>query len=672
MYCRKKTMEENTKSPLEKGHEALEKLIEVCRDAGDFNRDLLMRIVKDNSDTEYGHQHGFDSVQSVKDYKRTVPFTEFSDYVESIKRMLKGEKNILTVYPIVHYALSSGSVGEPKKIPVSEETLKLYGAYTSNIALALIDDYYMQKENRHIHAGKKICTSVVNVTKAEDGINVSMISSAMYNAAKTAMCQVLAGPEETLYSNYQMDFRYLKSFYALKERNVTNIVAPYTTTVYDLLHFIEENWIQLVEDIREGVLSKDADIVPEIRQKLQEELQPDPERADELEKIFQEGFDTPILRRLWPNMDYINAIGSGGFVSYTNKIRRYSGDVPMCFANYACSEAMMAVVTQVESFDYTLIPMGAYFEFIPAQISDADPAELMEKTLDMDELEVGKEYEIILTNLSGFYRYRLGDVIRVTGFEGKSPEVCFSYRRSQLISIDSEKTTEPQIEYAVEQFVKESGIAVVSYSLYGDRDVTPGRYIVFLEPERYVGRAAAAKGRDILEKYLCEANEEYADRVKEMILAPLELKFLEKDSYLLYRDVMIRKGGSESQLKPVHILDTDFKKDFFFALVDEGYDEFRIEKKKKGTLFVVKVTGRIDALTAPEFEQALMDEQGRNCSYLIDLTDTEYISSTGLRVLVKLLDYVGDGGCIYLKNPTDMVRDVLNKTGVSSLMKITS
>ncbi len=64
-------------------------------------------------------------------------------------------------------------------------------------------------------------------------------------------------------------------------------------------------------------------------------------------------------------MQGLYAIGSGGFVSYTEKIRRYSGDIPMCFANYSCSEAMIAVVTEVESFDYTLIPMGAYYEFLP-------------------------------------------------------------------------------------------------------------------------------------------------------------------------------------------------------------------------------------------------------------------------------------------------------------------
>ncbi len=48
----------------------------------------------------------------------------------------------------------------------------------------------------------------------------------------------------------------------------------------------------------------------------------------------------------------------------------------------------------------------------------------------MDELEVGKEYELIVTNLSGFYRYRLGDVIRVTGYHNECPMLVFSYRKA--------------------------------------------------------------------------------------------------------------------------------------------------------------------------------------------------------------------------------------------------
>ena len=75
---------------------------------------------------------------------------------------------------------------------------------------------------------------------------------------------------------------------------------------------------------------------------------------------------------------------------------------------------------------FVLIPDGGFYEFIPARDSYAG------RTLTIDELEVGENYEIIVTNLSGFYRYRLQDVIRVTGFYNETPLVRFVYRKNQL------------------------------------------------------------------------------------------------------------------------------------------------------------------------------------------------------------------------------------------------
>ena len=82
-----------------------------------------------------------------------------------------------------------------------------------------------------------------------------------------------------------------------------------------------------------------------------------------------------------------------------------------------------------------LLPFGGFYEFIPME--DGAP----DTPLPMERLEAGKEYELVVTNLSGFYRYRLGDVIRVTGFHNECPMVVFSYRKNQLISMYGEKVT---------------------------------------------------------------------------------------------------------------------------------------------------------------------------------------------------------------------------------------
>lgn len=65
----------------------------------------------------------------------------------------------------------------------------------------------------------------------------------------------------------------------------------------------------------------------------------------------------------------------------------------------------------------------------------------------MDQLEPGKKYEILLTNLSGFYRYKLKDVIEVVGYHNEAPLIRFAYRKNQLINLAGEKITEGDLAH---------------------------------------------------------------------------------------------------------------------------------------------------------------------------------------------------------------------------------
>lgn len=555
-------------SPTEAGRAALAVLKENCAHAAEFSDKLLTKILRDNENTEYGAAHDFSKIHSVEDFKNKIPFTEYDDYAEGIERMMRGEKNILTVYPIVHYALTSGSVGNPKRIPVSAQTMELYAQYTSNVATALASDYIRAHEHREMKNGKRIITAVVSQTKVADGTPCGSISGAMYMKVKDVMKNLVASPEEVLYTTEKMDFKYLKSFYALKEPNVTCMVAPFTTALYDLMHYIELNWENLINDIRLGRLGEDVNIPDELREKYNSGLTPDPQRADELRAIFEQGFDEPFVPKVWKNMEYINAVGAGGFVVYTNKLRRYTGGIPMTFCNYGASEAMMGVVTEVESMDYTLIPQGGYYEFLPVD-AEGDETELMTQTLKLNELKVGEDYEIIITNFSGFYRYRIGDVVTVKGYEGQSPKICFKYRKNQMISIAGEKTNDSAVQYAVDEFSKAVDMPVNDYSIYADTDVNPGRYVMFIEPHEHLPKERHEEYRDIIEEKLSIANPSFGAKVKEGILAPTVLKFVQQETYVLYRDLMIMKGTSENQIKPVRVIDNLFKEKYFFKLVDE-------------------------------------------------------------------------------------------------------
>lgn len=109
------------------GRKALRILESNSKKPRTHNQDLLFKLLKDNADTEYGKKYGFGEISTVEEYKRRVPFSTYDDYAPYIERMIgNDEKNLITAYSIDHYAVSSGSVGVPKRIPVSRETLDQY------------------------------------------------------------------------------------------------------------------------------------------------------------------------------------------------------------------------------------------------------------------------------------------------------------------------------------------------------------------------------------------------------------------------------------------------------------------------------------------------------------------------------------------------------------------
>ena len=216
-----------------------------------------------------------------------------------------------------------------------------------------------------------------------------------------------------------------------------------------------------------------------------------------------------------------------------------------------------------------MIPESGYYEFIPENEMGLPEEELVERTLSIADLVPGKNYELVVTNLSGFYRYRIGDVVTVTGFQGESPVISFAYRRNQMLNVAGEKTNEQHVQQAVDRLTEETGINVVEWTVHADYDVTPPRYTVFIEADPQIDPDMKPVVRDTLEKGLAEENSYYAEYIEDGHLGPMELVVLQPQTYDLYHDLLIYKGASPNQLKPAHVIDDQQKKSFFFALEDK-------------------------------------------------------------------------------------------------------
>ncbi|MCR5340061.1 MAG: STAS domain-containing protein [Saccharofermentans sp.] len=91
---------------------------------------------------------------------------------------------------------------------------------------------------------------------------------------------------------------------------------------------------------------------------------------------------------------------------------------------------------------------------------------------------------------------------------------------------------------------------------------------------------------------------------------------------------------------------------------------------KDNEKLTVEVSGRLDTLTAPEFESKVEPQLSGIKELVVDLKDLEYISSAGLRVLMGFVKIMQDQGEMKVINPNEVVMDVFSLTGFDSILNI--
>ena len=95
-----------------------------------------------------------------------------------------------------------------------------------------------------------------------------------------------------------------------------------------------------------------------------------------------------------------------------------------------------------------------------------------------------------------------------------------------------------------------------------------------------------------------------------------------------------------------------------------------IDKNADGNKLVVKVSGRLDTMTAPELEKELRESLSGITELVLDFADLEYISAAGLRVVLGAQKTMNSQGTMVVKNLTEEVRDVFDITGFTDILTI--
>ena len=257
----------------------------------------------------------------------------------------------------------------------------------------------------------------------------------------------------------------------------------------------------------------------------------------------------------------IKGIMSGGLDSevYRDRIKELWGRYPLDV--YAATEFGI-LATQTWDYDsMTFIPNLNFLEFIPEEEHLKWQMDLsyQPKTVLLNELKAGENYEIVITNFHGgaMIRYRAGDMIRITSLRNEKlgieiPQMVFERRVDGLIDFVVVRLTEKQIWQAIE----DTGIPYEDWIAYKE----PGESLLKLYIEFKDGSAVdkEALAKEMTERLLHSDDDEYTtstahDDLEDMVNFRVEITSLPQGSFAQYTAQKRAEGADLAHLKPSHL-----------------------------------------------------------------------------------------------------------------------
>nr|GLL23735.1 probable indole-3-acetic acid-amido synthetase GH3.1 [Ipomoea trifida] len=546
----------------EKDAKALQFIEDMTRNADSVQERVCAEILSRNSQTEYLQRFGLNGATDRETFKAKVPVVTYEDLQPEIQRIANGDRSpILSSHPISEFLTSSGtSAGERKLMPTIKEELDRRQLLYS--LLMPVMNLYVPGLNK----GKGLYFMFVkSETKTPGGLVARPVLTSYYKSEhfKTRPYDpynVYTSPNEAILCPDSFQSMYTQMLCGLYEREqVLRLGAIFASGLLRAIRFLQLHWAQLSNDIRTGTLSPHV-TDPAICECMTRVMRPDPELAEFIVRECSKENWEGIITRIWPGTKYLDVIVTGAMAQYIPTLDYYSGGLPMACTMYASSECYFGLnlnpMCKPSEVSYTIMPNMGYFEFLPHdQNSDGFTRDSPPRLVDLVDVEVGKEYELVITTYAGLCRYRVGDILRVTGFHNSAPQFHFVRRKNVLLSIDSDKTDEAELQGAVEnasELLTEFNTSVVEYTSYADANTIPGHYVIYWE--LLMKDPAHSPSKEVLDQ-CCLAMEDSLNsvyrqgRVECNSIGPLEIRVVKSGTFEELMDYAISRGASINQYK---------------------------------------------------------------------------------------------------------------------------
>eukprot|EP00092_Neocalanus_flemingeri_P101973 GFUD01130399.1.p1 GENE.GFUD01130399.1~~GFUD01130399.1.p1 ORF type:complete len:372 (-),score=53.99 GFUD01130399.1:682-1752(-) len=278
------------------GFVSFRQLVKQSKDVRQTQAEFLLEQITKNKHTQYGRDHNFGSIQSVAEFRHSQPLSRYQDYQPYVDMIQAGDLLAMTADKPLQLAVTSGTSGQSSLLPTTADIFKRF--FLSGIAVLFQRLHETQPEWVTLQKSMKLFYTP-RWRHTAHGLLIGPNSSNPDSAKRIYHLYTTPPPAYGIMT--EPEALYIHLLFGLMDSNLGIIESNFASTIYTAFKTLEKRWPELVKDIETGVLNPDLDIPDDVRDEIQREMKPNAERARELKKQFELGFDN-LAQRIWPSL----------------------------------------------------------------------------------------------------------------------------------------------------------------------------------------------------------------------------------------------------------------------------------------------------------------------------------------------------------------------------------
>jgi hypothetical protein len=374
----------------------------------EVQEELLHNLIVKAKNTEVGKMYGFESINTYREFANRIPVTTYEDNELQIERTRRGETNIFWPTPIKWFAKSSGTTNSKSKfIPVSMDSLEDCHYAASKDLLCL---YLNNNPHSQLFVGKNLKLGGSKELYQENGTVFGDLSAILIdNMPFWAEFSSTPGSEVSLMADWEVKMQAIVN--ETIQENVTSLAGV-------------PSWmLVLLNNVAETTGKSN-------------------------------------LLEVWPNLE----VYFHGGVSFEPYIDQYKYLLPNSnfkyYETYNASEGFFAIQDRNEEKDLLLmLDYGIFYEFIPMDTYGTSE----EKVIPLSEVEINKNYAIVITTNAGLWRYKIGDTVRFTST--RPHRIKVTGRTKHHINVFGEELIIENAEAALKSVSRQTQSEIVDYTV---------------------------------------------------------------------------------------------------------------------------------------------------------------------------------------------------------------